>query len=83
MKVNTYSQMTHQLFFLACLHDNSNSGDKISRLLSDLCRLVVQPPENGTTNLRQVGLHPLTQTVDNSSETVQHDNVLCCLFLKL
>ena len=62
--------MPHELLLLAGFHDDCDSGDEIGGLLPHLGGLVVEPPEDGSADLRQVRLHPLTQTVDNCSESV-------------
>lgn len=56
--------------------------DKIGRLLSDFGGFVVKPPQNGTTDLRQIGLNPFAQLVYNSAESIKHNNILCGLFLE-
>ena len=75
--------MSHELLLLARLHDDRNPGDKVGSLLAHLGGLVVQPPQDCTADLRQVGLHSLAQAVHDGSEAIQHDHVFCGLFLKL
>ena len=75
--------MSHELLLLTGLHDNSNPGDKISGLLPNLGRFIVQPPENGSTDLWQVWFDPFTQTVNDSTESVQHNYILGSLFLQI
>lgn len=58
------------------MHDTGNAGDKVGCLLSDLSRLVVETPEDGTTDLGKIGFHPRAQGIHHNTKPVQHDYVL-------
>ena len=58
------------------VHDTADPGDQVGRLLADFRCLVVQPPEDGAADLRQVGLHAGPQRVHHHAEPIQHDGVL-------
>ena len=74
--------MRHELLLLRGLHDHGDLGYQVGRLLPHLGRLVVQAPQDGAANLRQVGLHPLAQRVDHRAEAVEHDRVVTGLLLE-
>ena len=58
------------------MHYAGNAGDEVGRLLPDLGRLVVEAPEDGTTDLREIGLHPRAQCIHHNTKPIQHDYVL-------
>ncbi len=65
--------LTH---LLTCLHDDCNPRDEICRLLSYLGRLVIESPQDGATDLRQVRLHPLPQSIHYGAKPIQHHYIL-------
>ena len=45
-------------------------------MLSDLGSLVVEPPEDGATDLREVGLDPCAEGVDHHPKRIEHHHIL-------
>ncbi len=76
------AQVTHELLLLRGLHDHGDLGDQVGRLLTHLGRLVIQTPEDGTADLRQIGLDTLAERVDHGAEAVEHDGVVGGLLLE-
>ena len=67
-------------------HDNRRSSDQVGGLLTNFGVFVAQSPQDGTTDLWQVGFGTCTECIDDCSETVQHDHVLeieMCIALEL
>ncbi len=58
------------------MHDRSYPRYEICGLLADLGCLVVETPENGTTNLREVGLDSNTQCIHHHTKPIQHNHIL-------
>ena len=61
---------------LTSLHDDGNSRDEICSLLSHFGWLVVESPQDGTTDLRQVGLHSFPKRVHHCAKPIQHHHIL-------
>ena len=59
-----------------CLHHNGDSSDQVSCLLTHFGVLVVQSPQDGTADLRQVRFGAQAKSIDDSTKPVQHDNIL-------
>lgn len=57
-------------------HNLSNTGDEICSLLSHLCWFVIESPKDCTTDLRQIWLHSLAESIHHRAKTVQHHNIL-------
>mmetsp|Transcript_36187 Transcript_36187/g.84611 ORF Transcript_36187/g.84611 Transcript_36187/m.84611 type:complete len:248 (+) Transcript_36187:1138-1881(+) len=79
--------MSHELIFLAGLHDDRNSSDQVRRLHAYGGGLVVEAPLDGSGNLFEIGFATQSQGIDDGAEAVQHDHSVLArpvgrLFLK-
>ena len=76
------AQVAHELLLLARLHDGGDAADEVGHLLAHLGRFVVQTPQDGAADLRQVRLDALAQRVDDGAEAVEHHHVFGGLLLE-
>ncbi len=77
-----HTKFGQQSVFSALLDDQRQLGGQVSGLLTRLCALVVQTPQNGRDNLREVGLDTQAQRVDHRADAIEHDVVFDRLLLE-
>ncbi|RUP50240.1 LOW QUALITY PROTEIN: hypothetical protein BC936DRAFT_139884 [Jimgerdemannia flammicorona] len=76
------TKLSHELLLSTQPHHDGDTRDKVSGLLPDLCRLVIEPPQDGVADLLQVRFDPHAKGVDDGTEPVEHDHVLDSLLLE-
>eukprot|EP00053_Salpingoeca_punica_P017422 m.167819 g.167819 ORF g.167819 m.167819 type:complete len:1096 (+) comp17202_c1_seq2:150-3437(+) len=76
------AHVVEELLLLALHHDDGDAGDEVGGLLADLGVLVVEAPEDGAADLREVGLGPRVEGVDDSAKAVEHSRVVARLLLE-
>ena len=70
------AQVTQKLLLFALSHHRSDGADQVSRLFTNIRRLVVHAPLDGATNLRKIRLGAKAERVDNGSDALEHDVAL-------
>ena len=76
------AQLAQQLVLATLVDHNSETRRKIRGLQRNFCAFVVQLPQDGRHDLRQVRLDTYTKGIYDGVESVLHNLVLRRLFLK-